>query len=280
MLDVSEFLVKFLHLSSAVLLKTNVSANGSLLNVAMTYRDVTAVREIINCWITFLTTIPVDAHGHIYQDNAMIPKTDLLLLSCLYPQEFELLISSLILIPVPNNELRVGTKYLKGEKMYLGVIEPPTSVENKKSLSKSKSSLLGKGGRLKKNAVSPLLRPPPGSEAKTKTPGKRALPQPQHQSQQQPQPQHKPHPLSSLHEGLAAGMVQQRALSADDLDLHNGALENKHLKNYKYYFLPLPGLVDINMLRAYTMTASGSPSVPVSVCACLSVCVIALPRSF
>lgn len=255
-LDQADFIVKFLHLSHAVLLKTNQSPEGSLLNVAMQYRDVTAVREIIKCWITFLTTIPSDANALIYQDSAMIPKTDLLLLSILYPEEFELLISSLILIPVPNNELRVGTKFLKGEKMYLGEIPAPTVNGNYKGVLDRGRSYLSPRSK-KKNAVSPFTAletdevNSSGGDANASKERMDATAMLGLRAQ--------------VMEAAAAGGVRGRIridfskglsdkVSVEEESKHC-RLENKHLKKYKYYFLPLPGLVDVNMLRAYTVTA-------------------------
>jgi WD40 repeat protein len=212
--DQASFLVKFLHISHSVLLKTNISANGSLLYVAMQYRDVTAVREIVKCWISFLTKIPRDSHSLIYYDNAQISKDDLLLLSFLYPEEFELLISSLVLIPVPNNdELRVGTKYLNGDKMYLGIIEDP----------EVKSGKASPRGRMKANAVAPVFQ-----HSEVIKDG-----------------------LQTLRQKGTGGVIVDRNSTTSSNEL----LASKQVKKHKYYFLPLPGLVDINMLRAYTITA-------------------------
>ena len=217
--DETDFLTKFLHTSEANMIKTNQSPSGSLLYVAMRYHDISAVREIIKCWIQFLTTIPHDSHGLIYQDNATIPKSDLLLLSCFYPQEFEMLISSLILIPVPDNELRGGTIFLKGEKMYLGEVKE----EEKEKLQRSKSILQG---RIKHNAVSPTELSDVAGEL-----------------------------FDKAAKGVsAAAGDRQAAYKYEDSD-EDALLLNISTKEYKYYFLPLPGLVDINMLRAYTMTA-------------------------
>lgn len=225
-LDQANFLKKFLPLSEASLLKTNQSADGSLLYVAMQYRDVIAVREIVKCWISFLTTIPDDASGLIYQDNAQIPKSDLLLLAYLYPEEFEYLISSLVLIPVPNNELRPGTKYLKGEKMYLGEVESPaTQAQTRTETSRSLA------GKLKSSVVSPELFPAfqdvdGGDNSEVYAKAIRGVKK-----------------MHSEVEKISGGGVQCEEL------------ESKQTKVYTYYFLPLPGLVDVHMLRAYTMTA-------------------------
>ena len=231
----AKFLIKFLHLSHAVLLKTNQSADGSLLYVAMQYRDVTAVREIVRCWISFLTTIPLDANGLIYQDNAQISKSDLLILAYLYPQEFELLISSLILIPVPNNELRVGTKYLKGEeKMYLAEVQPKAS----RSIAKDKT-FRHPPGKLKKNAISPLSPEFQDSDVYIKA-------------------------IKGMTSGIKKTMITHTVGGREKIspsvkeeveDEDDGQLESKNIKSFKFYFLPLSGLVDVSMLRVYISTA-------------------------
>mmetsp|Transcript_34852 Transcript_34852/g.65001 ORF Transcript_34852/g.65001 Transcript_34852/m.65001 type:complete len:544 (-) Transcript_34852:86-1717(-) len=167
----------------------------------------------------------------IYYDNAQISKNDLLQLSDLYPQEFELLISSLILIPVPNNELRAGTKYLKGDKMYLGVIN---KAPRKATLTSPKSVGPIRGGRIKNHAVAPAL-----ANIQTNEVYRKAL--------------EGVHVLTDEVGGVMAG--EDSAERHQRREVEGDLLLNKQIKSYQFYFLPLPGLVDINMLRAYTITA-------------------------
>jgi WD40 repeat protein len=112
----SDFVAKFLPLSTVALVKTNnlkKFPNGSLLNLAISVNEVLSVNVIVTCWIRFLTATPSEEHDLFYNQWARISMEDMILLAEQFPKEFERIVCAIDLQPISAAvTVEPGTHYL------------------------------------------------------------------------------------------------------------------------------------------------------------------------
>ena len=85
---------------------------GTLLRHALEYKDISAVRTIVSCWGRFLNDHANVAKGHLFDKRAELNMTDLLVLQDVFPKEFENLINTIQLMPLPMKYLPDTFQYM------------------------------------------------------------------------------------------------------------------------------------------------------------------------
>jgi WD40 repeat protein len=138
-----DFVQTFLPLSPNAIIKTNNpdSDSGTLLQHAITKRDVKSVSAIVSCFIKLLTTPPHSPQDHFYDPHSRIATEDLFLLAQDYPREFEKFICAIKLMPTALNSLPVGAHYLVENSA--GAIDLRTYRENQKDKEAAESGQVG-----------------------------------------------------------------------------------------------------------------------------------------
>lgn len=115
--DRPDFLVKFLPKTRRGLIESNKpqqrATKASLLGLALEKENKTAVKVIMSCFSSLLTSQnPKDYDEIFYHENAQVSMTDLVCLSATYPNIFQDFIVRLILVPVKEATIPANSLFL------------------------------------------------------------------------------------------------------------------------------------------------------------------------